>query len=109
MAKLDGKIAWVTGAGSGIGEAAADRARGARARRVVLTGRRREPLEAVAKRIGAAATVEQGDVTEPRACRRSPTAIKSQFGRLDILVSNAGLNVAAARLVEPHRRAAPTR
>src|SRR5438309_2171437 len=50
MISLAGKIAWVTGAGSGIGEAAALALSDAGAT-VVLTGRRREPLEDVARRI----------------------------------------------------------
>ncbi|MBV9538886.1 MAG: SDR family oxidoreductase [Acidisphaera sp.] len=92
MAKLQGKIAWVTGAGSGIGEAAAlTLAR--EGARVVLTGRRREKLDAVAQRIGGAAHVEQGDVTDARRVQAIADAIKSEHGRLDILVSNAGLNV----------------
>jgi NADP-dependent 3-hydroxy acid dehydrogenase YdfG len=94
MAKLDGKIAWVTGAGSGIGEAAAVALASAGAR-VVLTGRRRDPLEAVAKTIGEAASVEQGDVTDAGRVQAIANSIKDKFGRLDILVSNAGLNVAA--------------
>ncbi len=53
MASLDGKVAWVTGAGSGIGEAAA-LALSAAGAKVVLTGRRPEPLQAVAARIEAA-------------------------------------------------------
>ena len=51
--RLQGKIAWVTGAGSGIGESAALKLAEEGAV-VVLTGRRREPLEAVAGRIRAA-------------------------------------------------------
>ena len=66
MTNLGGKVAWVTGAGTGIGEAAALALAGAGAA-VVLTGRRREPLERVAQRIVAAkgrAQVEVGDVTD---------------------------------------------
>lgn len=50
MPQLEGKVAWVTGAGSGIGEAAALMLAEEGAS-VVLTGRRREPLESVAARI----------------------------------------------------------
>jgi len=57
MPALDNKVAWVTGAGSGIGEAAAF-ALAAEGATVVLTGRRKEPLAAVAERIGAKASVE---------------------------------------------------
>ncbi len=92
--KLDGKVAWVTGAGSGIGEAAAV-ALAREGARVVLTGRRREPLEAVAARIGGAvAEVEPGDVTVAADVGRIAAAIEARHGRLDVLVANAGMNVA---------------
>ena len=53
MTDLGGRVAWVTGAGSGIGEAACLALAGAGAT-LVLTGRRAEPLEAVAARVQAA-------------------------------------------------------
>ena len=84
------KIIWVTGAGSGIGEAA--KAGGA----VVLTGRRREPLETVAHRIRAeagTAHVEPGDLMDPDAVKRIGAAINDKIGHLDILVNNAGVNI----------------
>jgi len=89
------KIVWVTGAGSGIGEAAAltlAKAGGA----VVLTGRRREPLETVAHRIraeGGTAHVEPGDLMDPDAVKRIGAAINDKIGRLGILVNNAGVNI----------------
>ncbi len=92
MDKLHGKIAWVTGAGSGIGEAAAIAIANEGAT-VVLTGRRREKLDAVANRIGPAAHVEVGDVTDKARVQAIADGIKERFGRLDILVSNAGLNI----------------
>jgi NADP-dependent 3-hydroxy acid dehydrogenase YdfG len=92
MKRLDGKIAWVTGAGSGIGEAAA-MALAEEGAQVVLTGRRREPLEGVAAAIGAAAHVEPGDMTQPDSVAAIMAATERRFGRLDILVANAGLNV----------------
>jgi NADP-dependent 3-hydroxy acid dehydrogenase YdfG len=93
--RLDGKIAWVTGAGSGIGEAAAVALARAGAG-VVLTGRRSAPLDEVARRVkadGGAATVQPGDLMLPATARRIADAIKQEFGRLDILVNNAGLNI----------------
>jgi NADP-dependent 3-hydroxy acid dehydrogenase YdfG len=97
MPSLKGKIAWVTGAGSGIGEAAAVALAGDGAI-VVLTGRRREPLDSVAARInkdGGAAHVQAGDLMSASAVEKIAGFIQDKFGRLDILVNNAGLNVLA--------------
>src|SRR6185503_14300428 len=92
---LAGKVAWVTGAGSGIGEAAAlSLAREGAA--VALSGRRREPLQAVADRIakaGGEALVAPGDLGEQEPASRIVGQIAGTFGRLDILVNNAGANV----------------
>jgi NADP-dependent 3-hydroxy acid dehydrogenase YdfG len=95
MSKLQGKIAWVTGAGTGIGEAAAI-ALAEEGATVVLTGRRREPLESVAARINAAggtAHVQAGDMMIAATVNKIADHIQKSFGRLDILVANAGLNV----------------
>jgi len=93
---LEGKVAWVTGAGSGIGEAGAV-ALAREGATVVLMGRRRQALEAVAERINASgvgkAVVQAGDVTKPAAVAKIAEAIGSQFGRLDIVVNNAGTNI----------------
>src|ERR1700730_14594976 len=92
---LDGKIAWVTGAGSGIGEAAALMLAEEGAA-VVLTGRRREPLEGVAARIvqqGGIAHVQPGDLTEPAAVQQIGDFLRDTIGRLDILINNAGVNI----------------
>lgn len=95
MGRLDGRIAWVTGAGTGIGAATAERfaAEGAT---VVITGRRREPLEAVADRIKAAggtAHVRPADLMKAAQVGEVANGIAREFGRLDVLVSNAGLNI----------------
>ena len=99
MAQLDGKVAWVTGAGSGIGEAASLALAQAGAK-VVLTGRREEALQAVAARIeamGGTALVAAGDVTKSALAGATVETIEARFGRLDILVNNAGSNIAARR------------
>ena len=95
MTVLTGKVAWVTGAGSGIGEAAA----GALAKEgatVVLTGRRKEPLEETAaaiKKAGGKAVVKPGDLMKAATVTAIAAEIDKEFGRCDILVNNAGLNI----------------
>jgi len=92
---LNGKVAWVTGAGTGIGEAAAI-ALACEGMTVVLTGRRREPLEKVAKDIAAAggkAAVMPADLTRSATVREVVDTIGTEFGRIDVLVNNAGVNI----------------
>lgn len=99
MARLNGKIAWVTGAGSGIGEAAALALAGEGAE-LVLTGRRSAPLEDVAARIaagGGKAHVQPADMMVASAVQGVGAFIAGKFGKLDILVNNAGLNIQARR------------
>ena len=99
---LSGKIAWITGAGSGVGESAAVLMARAGAT-VVLTGRRPEPLEAVAAQITAAggtAMVAAGDVTDKATAANVVAQIVARFGRLDILVNNAGMNIKNRKLAE---------
>lgn len=91
MATLEGKRAWITGGGSGIGAAAA-RALADAGAEVIVSGRRAEPLEAVVAGIrasGGRADLRQLDVAEPAAVQAAAGAI----GPVDILVANAGLNV----------------
>jgi NADP-dependent 3-hydroxy acid dehydrogenase YdfG len=95
LSKLGGKIAWVTGAGTGIGEAAAIALAEAGAT-IILTGRRPEPLQGVAARItqkGGAADVQPGDMTKPDNVERIAQHIRATHGRLDIVVNNAGVNI----------------
>jgi NADP-dependent 3-hydroxy acid dehydrogenase YdfG len=95
MASLTGKVAWVTGAGSGIGQAAAI-ALAKEGATVVLTGRRKEPLDATAaaiKQAGGKAIVKPGDLMKASSVTRIANDIDKKFGRCDILVNNAGLNI----------------
>jgi len=95
MPRLAGKIAWITGAGSGIGEAAA-LALAEEGATTVLTGRRREPLEGVAARIhqkGGTARVQPADLIDARQVQTVGEFIRNSLGRLDILVNNAGINI----------------
>ena len=92
MGQLDNKVAWVTGAGTGIGEATAIALTNEGAT-VVLTGRRKEPLAALAQRIGDKASAEPADLTDAKAVDGVVQRIVQKHGRLDILVNNAGVNI----------------
>jgi len=97
MGKLEGKVAWITGAGSGIGEATAH-AMAKEGAIVALTGRRKEPLDTVAHAIekaGGKALVEPGDVMDKAMAPAVVARIIKATGRLDVLVNNAGTNVTA--------------
>ena len=96
---LAGKVAWVTGAGSGIGRATAV-ALAAQGAAVVLTGRRPEKLAATAALIGGLASVQAADVTDAAAVGVVATQIRAAFGRLDIVVNNAGMNVPRRALAD---------
>ncbi len=95
MATLTGKVAWVTGAGSGIGQAAAI-ALAKEGATVVLTGRRKAPLQETAatiKKAGGKADVLAGDLMKAASVAKIAKAIDKKYGRCDILVNNAGLNI----------------
>jgi NADP-dependent 3-hydroxy acid dehydrogenase YdfG len=90
---LDGTVALVTGASSGIGEATARHLAGLGAA-VALVARRADRLEALASRIrddGGSALVVEADVTEEPQASGAVDRCVSELGRLDILVNNAGM------------------
>jgi len=91
--KLDGKVALVTGASSGIGEATA-LALAAEGASVVISARRADRLEALAKRIteaGGRVKAIVTDVSQEDQARRMVVEANAAFGRIDILVNNAGV------------------
>jgi len=91
---LTGKIIAITGASSGIGEATA-RLLAARGAAVVLGARRTDRLEKLATELrarGTAVLVETTDVTRPEDLQRLVERTVDEFGRLDVLVSNAGIS-----------------
>lgn len=87
------KVAVVTGAGTGVGKAAA-LALLADGYAVTLAGRRREPLDEVAAASGAGARVlvQPTDVSDPDSVRQLFDATVQAFGRVDVLFNNAGVN-----------------
>jgi len=89
---LKDKLAWITGAGTGIGEGSA-KALARRGMRVVLSGRRREMLEAVAEGIDGNAVVEPLDVADRDAVKDVASRILARHGPIDTLVLSAGINV----------------
>ena len=94
---LSGKVAWITGGGSGIGLAGAVELAKAGAR-VVISGRDAAKLDAAlaqARAQGApqgALSAAPLDVADSAAVTRVASAIESQFGRVDVLVNSAGIN-----------------
>jgi NADP-dependent 3-hydroxy acid dehydrogenase YdfG len=95
MGRLEGAVAVVTGGGSGIGEAAAV-ALAREGADVALVGRRREPLEEVAAlvgREGRRALPVALDVADADAVQRLAAEVVDSFGRVDVLVNSAGINV----------------
>lgn len=87
MSGFDGKVAFITGGGSGIGAAVA-RQFTAGGGKVVLMGRRAAPLEAVATPLGGLAV--PGDAADAADVRRALAAARQAFGGVDVLVANAG-------------------
>jgi NAD(P)-dependent dehydrogenase (short-subunit alcohol dehydrogenase family) len=96
------KVALITGAGTGIGKAAA-LALAKEGFAVALAGRRKEMLEetaAEAKKLGAKSLVVPTDIADPAAVRALFAKVKETFGRLDFLFNNAGVGAPAVPIEE---------
>lgn len=91
------KVVIITGAGSGIGKALAEVFAGNGAR-LVISGRRKELLEQHAENLrktGAQVLVVQSDVSREEDCRSLVNNCMEHFGRIDVLVNNAGISMRA--------------
>ncbi len=98
MGRLEGKVAVITGAGSGIGLATAQ-AFAREGARLVLVGRNNKALADIASEIGPArARAVVADVTTPAANERMVAEAVERFGGLDILVANAGIEGVSATI-----------
>ncbi len=86
------KIIWITGAGSGIGQATA-RALSAEGATVILSGRREDRLQALAAELTGVIRIEPVDIADQQAVFAVADRILSEFGKINILVHSAGLNV----------------
>jgi len=89
---LTGKVAIVTGASSGLGVQMA-RALAAQGADIAILARRKERLEAVAEEIrsmGVRCLPVQCDVTDTEAIKRAADTVEAEFGKVDILINNAG-------------------
>jgi 2-deoxy-D-gluconate 3-dehydrogenase len=98
--RLDGSVAVVTGGGRGIGRGIAERLAGAGAD-LVIAGRNAEALDAAQhaiERLGRRCVAVPADVRDAQAGRRIVDRAVSSFGRLDILINNAGINHRTAAL-----------
>lgn len=89
MGRLDGKVAVITGANTGVGLASARRFARERAR-VFMTGRRQAELDAAVAEMGESARGVPGDVASLADLDRLDGIVRDEAGRIDVLVANAG-------------------
>ena len=90
MASLEGKVAAITGASSGIGEATALALADAGAK-VSLAARRKDRLDALVEKIGDGALAIETDIGDEEQARAFVQRTKDELGGLDILINNAGV------------------
>ena len=88
--RLDGTVALVTGASSGIGDATA-RALAAEGAKVALVARRKDRIDALASEIGDGALAIEADVTQREQAESAVQRTVDELGRLDTIINNAGV------------------
>jgi 3-oxoacyl-[acyl-carrier protein] reductase len=89
--ELAGKAVLVTGGSRGIGAAAVQAFANAGARVAVHCGRERQRAEDLARMVGGGAQAFQADLSDARACKGLWSEVRERFGRVDVLVNNAGV------------------
>ncbi len=97
MRRLSGKVAFITGGGTGIGRSCA-LAFAREGAKIAIAGRRSDPLASVAREIEAAGSEGAAlgcDVTDPAAVENALQRTEHRFGRLNIVVNNAGATIVA--------------
>jgi NADP-dependent 3-hydroxy acid dehydrogenase YdfG len=85
-----GRVAVITGASSGIGEATA-RALTAHGFRVALLARRLDRIQALAEELGGGAVAIEADVTDRDSILAAAERVEEELGRVDVLINNAGV------------------
>ena len=90
MESLEGAVAIVTGGGTGIGAAVVRKLAGRGVRCVINYASSRDDAEALAAEVGHGALAVQADVADDMACRALAAKASAAFGRIDLLVNNAG-------------------
>jgi NADP-dependent 3-hydroxy acid dehydrogenase YdfG len=103
MTDMTDKVAIITGASSGIGEATA-RALAGLGVKVAVAARRKDRLDSLVARItesGGSALAIEADVTEKAACDRIIQRVQDEWGKVDILINNAGVMLVGPALDAP--------
>ena len=96
-----GRVAVITGASSGIGEATA-RALAARGFRLALLARRADRIQTLAQELGQGAIAIQADVTDRDSVIKAADRVQAELGGADVLVNNAGIMLLAPFTAEGH-------
>jgi NAD(P)-dependent dehydrogenase (short-subunit alcohol dehydrogenase family) len=89
---LDGKLALITGGGTGLGMGMAQAIIQAGGK-VVITGRRKEKLQAACANLGSDAAYVQHDITQLHTIPDLVSEVESRFGAIEILINNAGIHL----------------